>query len=164
MLNGESPPRVLVGGVGLPWRRDLDLGRILVDGLGDIELAAGVVVEDLSYSAHRVMHTLEAVRPEKLVLVAATNRGREPGEVVMYTVDSSVAEDPDDVVARLGESVGGVIDLDHILVVNRHFGTLPPNTVVIEVEAGDQSFGTGYSEAVHAAVPRILELVERETG
>lgn len=155
--------RVLVGGVGLPWRRDLDLGRLLVEALDPSELGDDVLIEDLSYSAHRVMHTLEAYRPRKLVLVAATSRGREPGEIVRYAVDTQVAPDPDDVAIRLGESVGGVIDLDHTLVVNRYFGSLPRDTVVIEVEAGDESFGTGYSEPVDAVVPRILELIRQET-
>lgn len=155
--------RVLVGGVGLPWRRDLDLGRLLIEALDPSELGDDVLIEDLSYSAHRVMHTLEAHRPRKLVLVAATSRGRKPGEIVRYAVDTEVAPDPDDVAIRLGESVGGVIDLDHILIVNRYFGSLPRDTVVIEVEAGDESFGTGYSEPVDAVVPRILELIRQET-
>ncbi|MFP5332607.1 MAG: hypothetical protein ACLGHX_09665 [Acidimicrobiia bacterium] len=155
--------RVLIGGIGLPWRRDLDLGRLLVDALDASELGEDVAVEDLSYSAHRVMHTLQARRPQKLVLVAATSRGRRPGDIVRYTVDTVAPPDPEDVAIRLGESVGGVIDLDHTLVVNRHFGTLPATTVVIEVEAGDESFGTGYSEPVDAVVPRILELIRQET-
>lgn len=155
--------RVLVGGIGLPWRRDLDLGRLLVEQLASADLGHGVTVEDLSYSAHRVMHTLEDLRPERLILVAATSRGREPGEIVRYPVDFSVPVDPDDVAIRLGESVGGVIDLDHILVVNRHFETLPRDTVVIEIEAGDESFGTGFSGPVEAVVPRILDLIRQET-
>ena len=155
-------PRVLIGGVGVPWRRDLDLGRILVADLARGHWPEGVVVEDMSYSAHRVMHTLEALDPHKLILVGATERGREPGTVDRYRIEDLPPLDADDVVARLGESVGGVIDLEHVIVVNRWFGTFPDDTVVIEIETGDQSFGTGYSEAVHAALGRILEIVREE--
>lgn len=109
------------------------------------------------------MHTLEELQPQKLVLVAATSRGRDPGSTVRYEVDPDVVPDPDDVVIRLGESVGGVIDLDHTLVVNQHFGSLPRDTVVIEIEAGDESFGTGYSPSVAEAIPRILEMIRQET-
>lgn len=73
------PPRVLIGGVGLPWRRDLDLGRLLIAEMESADWPEGVVVEDLSYSAHRVMHTLQALKPDKLVLVGATSKGRPPG-------------------------------------------------------------------------------------
>lgn len=156
----------MVGGIGLPWRRDLDLGRILIEQLVDDSWPDGVIVEDLSYSAHRVMHTLQELKPEKLVLVGATTRGREPGEVCMYRIEPDGMDDLDheDVAARLGESVGGVIDLDHIVVVNRYFGTLPADTVVIEVEVGDQSFGTGYSPRINEAIPRIIELIRREAA
>ncbi len=156
-------PRILVGGVGLPWRRDLDLGRLIVEALAGEPWPADVLVEDLSYSAHRVMHRLEEVRPDRLVLVAATERGDEPGTVRTYAVGGE-EPDPDDVTARLGESVGGVIDLDHIIVVNRYFGTLPADTVVVEVETGDQAFGVGYSPAVERSIPAVVAAIRREVS
>lgn len=156
-------PRVMIGGVGLPWRRDLDLGRLLVEELAHGEWPEGVIAEDLSYSAHRVMHTLEDLRPEKLILVGATFRGGTPGSVRRYSADE-IEIDEDDVVARLGESVGGVIDLDHILVVNKYFGSLPADTIVIEVETGDQEFGTGYSKPVEGAIELVVALIREEVA
>lgn len=162
-MNAGTRPRVLVGGVGIPWRRDLDLGRLLIAESGLDGFSPDVVFEDLSYSAHRVMHTLQALNPKKLVLVGATERGRRPGSVVRYRVDELPALSEEDVVARLGESVGGVIDLEHILVVNRWFGVLPDDTVVIEVETGDQSFGVGYSPEVEDSLGALIDLVREET-
>ena len=155
-------PRVLIGGVGLPWRRDLDLGRLLVEEVNESGWPDDVAVEDLSYSAHRVMHTLEEIEPQRLILIAATSKGREPGTITRTSIDDWADSDEDDVVARLGESVGGVIDLDHIVVVNRHFGSLPDDTVIIEIEAGDQTFGIGYSPDVEQVVPRILDVIREE--
>lgn len=161
-MSVSARPRVLIGGVGVPWRRDLDLGRILIDEVAGSEWPSGVVVEDFSYSAHRVMHTLQAFQPHKLVLVGATERGRPPGSVRRYDTSELPPLDSEDVAARLGESVGGVIDLDHILVVNRWFDTLPEDTVVIEVESGDQSFGVGYSPQVEAAIAVVVEMIREE--
>ena len=156
------PCRVLVGGIGLPWRRDLDLGRVLVGDLADDEWPEGVIVEDLSYSAHRIMHTLQELQPERLILIGATVReGGVAGTVLRYRPDEDPV-DADDLAARLGESVGGVIDLDHTLVVNRHFGTLPNDTVVIEIVTGDDAFGVGYSDEVEAALPSVMKLVRED--
>jgi hypothetical protein len=66
------------------------------------------------------------------------------------------------VIAMLGEAVGGVIDLDHTLVVNQFFGALPDDTVVIEIESGDEAFGLGYSEAVEAALPALRAAILSE--
>lgn len=154
--------RILIGGIGLPWRRDLDLGRVLIGDLAKASWPDGVRVEDLSYSAHRIMHTLQDLNPERLILVGATVReNAAAGTVRRYRPDDGPI-DADDLVARLGESVGGVIDLDHTLIVNRHFGTLPDDTIVIEIITGDDAFGVGYSAAVEAALPQVVELVRED--
>jgi hypothetical protein len=44
---------------------------------------------------------------------------------------------PHDVQRSLEESVQGVVDIDHTLAVARHFGALPSETVIIEVEPAD---------------------------
>jgi hydrogenase maturation protease len=149
--------RVMVGGIGLPWRRDLDIGRMLIAELETLP----VIVEDLSYSAHRVMHTLQEHEPDRLILVGSAHRGSDPpGTIRTYRPNHDFTDD--DVIAMLGEAVGGVIDLDHTLVVNQFFGALPDDTVVIEIESGDEAFGLGYSEAVEAALPALRAAILSE--
>jgi hypothetical protein len=57
------------------------------------------------------------------------------------------------------EAVTGVIALDNTLVVTRHFGGLPDDVVVVEVEPGVQEFGETFSDAVAPAVDRVCDLV-----
>jgi hydrogenase maturation protease len=150
---------VLVGGVGLPWLRDLDFGTQFVRQVEHQDWPAGVVVEDLSYAAHRVLHRLQELCPRRVVLVGAMPREVEPpGSVRCYQLDLTPPPD-DEVHERLGEAVGGIIDLDHTLAVVRYWQGFPDDTVVIEVEPEDRSFGLGFSEPVAAAVPRVLDLV-----
>ena len=52
------------------------------------------------------------------------------------------------------EAVTGVIALDNTLVVARHFGALPDEVVVVEVEPGVQEFGDTFSDAVGRGVRR----------
>lgn len=158
----RAPCRVLVGGVGLPWRKDLDLGTQLVDQVASDRWPPGTVVEDLSYAAHRVLHRLEELEPRRVVLVGAMPRGGDPpGTVRCYRLDLSPPP-AEEVAERLGESVGGVIDLDHTLAVARHWRALPTDTVVVEVEPGDCTFGLGFSDAVAAAVPAVVARLRRE--
>nr|MDQ3575529.1 hypothetical protein [Actinomycetota bacterium] len=65
---------------------------------------------------------------------------------------------------RLAEAAGGIIDLDHTLAVVRYWKAFPADTVVIEVEPGDRSFGLGFSEEVEATVDPILAMVREEVG
>ncbi len=58
----------------------------------------------------------------------------------------------------------GMADLDHTLAVARHWGQLPADTVVIEVEPADTSFGLGFSEELADCIDPILDMVREELG
>lgn len=156
--------RVLVGGIGLPWLRDLDFGTQWVRRVEHLAWPEGVIVEDLSYAAHRVLHRLQELEPAKVVLVGAMPREDDPPGTVRHYLLDLTPPAPEEVHERLTEAVGGIIDLDHTLAVVRHWNGFPAGTVVIEVEPGDRSFGLGFTDEVEAAVEQVLELVRREVG
>ncbi|MBW3556815.1 MAG: hydrogenase maturation protease [Actinobacteria bacterium] len=156
--------RVIVGGVGLPWLRDLDFGTQFVRRVENLEWPPGVVIEDLSYAAHRVLHLLQDLQPAKVVLVGAMPRDIDPpGTIRRYVLDLTPPPD-DEVHERLGEAAGGIIDLDHTLAVVRYWGGFPKDTVVVEIEPADRSFGLGFSDEVEAAVEQVLAIVREEVG
>ncbi|HSH23340.1 MAG TPA: hydrogenase maturation protease [Acidimicrobiales bacterium] len=160
----DAAHRILVGGVGLPWLRDLDFGTQFIRRVSELDWPEGVVVEDLSYAAHRVLHLLQELRPTKVVFVGAMPRDVDPpGTIRRYQLDLTPPPD-EEVVERLGEAVGGIIDLDHTLAVIRYWKALPDDTVVIEVEPADRSFGLGFSPEVEASVEPILAMVREELG
>gem|GEM_PF-1313684 len=153
---------IVVGGVGLPWLRDLDFGTQFVRRAERMDWPQGVVFEDLSYSAHRVLHTLQEMAPAKVVLVGAMPRLVDPpGTIRSYPLDLTPPSD-EEVAARLGDAVGGTIDLDHTLAVVRYWKGFPADTLVIEVEPGDTSFGLGFSDEVEDAVERVMALLGEE--
>jgi len=162
---GERPrTRVLVGGIGLPWLRDLDFGTQFLKRIADVEWPDDVRLEDLSYSAHRVLHTLQDYRPSKVVLIGAMPRDVDPpGTIRRYQLDLTPPGD-EEVADRLGEAVGGIIDLDHTLAVVRYWKGFPADTVVIEVEPGDRAFGLGFSDEVEAVVDPVLAMIQEEVA
>lgn len=154
----------LVGGYGSPGCRDLDFGERFIRLAETLDWPRGVVVEDLSYSAHLVLHRLQELRPAKVVLVGAVARGLDPpGTVRRYRVEGPGAN-PEEVHVRLTEALAGSVALDHTLSIVRHFGGLPSDTVVLEVEAADSSFGVGFSDEVAAAIDPLLDAVRDELG
>ncbi len=163
---GEAGPGcTLVGGVGLPWLRDLDFGTNWLARAATLEWPDGVVLEDLSYAAHRVMHRLQELQPARAVLLGCMPRGSAPpGTIRRYTLAELPEIDPDEVHERLGEAVGGIVDLDHTLAVCRHWDALPDDTVVIEVEPAESEFGWGFSQPVEDAVEKVLQMVRREVS
>jgi hypothetical protein len=67
----QGPRRVLVGGVGYRFLRDLSFGPLLTDALRKEAWPEGVEIEDLSYGPVAILHNLDArPRYDRLVLVA----------------------------------------------------------------------------------------------
>lgn len=162
VLPEQDTDQVLVGGVGLPWLRDLDFGTQWINRVVDLDWPDYVVVEDMSYAAHRVLDRLRELRPSKVILVGCMPRREDPpGTIRRYDLDLTPPGD-DEVQDRLSEAAMGIIDLDHTLAVVRYYGGFPEETIVIEVEPEDESFGLGFTDTVEATVDEVLALVRSE--
>ena len=140
----------IVAGVGYRNLRDHSIGVEVADRPRADAWADDVVVEDLSYNPIAVMQRLEDEPPdrrfERAVVVGAVERGdRPPGTVTAYRWDGVLPGD-EEIQRAVTEAVTGVIALDNTLVVTRHFGGLPDDVVVVEVEPGVQEFGETFSE------------------
>lgn len=159
---GTTPCRALVGGFGRPGMRDLDFGRQVVECLKQLEWPEEVVIEDLSCSAPLVLHRLQELRPTKVVLVGAVARDLDPPATLRrYQADLTPAT-PEEVHRSVEESVMGLVDLDHTLAMARHWGGLPVDTIIIEVEPAEASFGLGFSEELANCLDPILDMVREE--
>ncbi len=154
--------RVIVAGVGYRNLRDHSVGVVVADRLLGRAWDDDVVVEDLSYNPIAVGQRLDDEPPERrfarAVMVGAVEReNRPPGTVAVYRWDS-VLPDDDEIQRSVTEAVTGVIALDNTLVVTRHFGGMPDEVVVIEVEPGVQEFGEDFSEPVAGVIDHVCEL------
>lgn len=161
--DAAARPRVLIGGVGYRWQRDASFGLVAADALARLAWPPGVAVDDLGYGALYVAQDLADARPPygRLILLAGTARGRSPGRLYRSRWDGPPA-DADEIQARIREAGAGVIDVDHLLVIARHFGALPPEVILIEAEPVDATGGEDLSPAVAALLPAALALARRE--
>jgi hydrogenase maturation protease len=162
-MTGAAPGRVLVGGVGYRWFGDGSFALLVSDALAGLEWASGVDVLDLGYGAlHVAMDLADIDLPyERVVLIAVTERGRAPGQLYRFACDPG-APSAQDVQDRMYEAGAGVIDLDHLLVLGRHFGALPDDVVAVELEPHPGTTGDQLSRAAQALLPQAVELVRRE--
>ncbi|PSO51662.1 MAG: hypothetical protein BRC31_06290, partial [Actinobacteria bacterium QS_5_72_10] len=157
--------RILLAGVGNPWLGDLDFGPQFLRRYLDAGWPEELTIVDASMAAHRVLHEIQEADPDRVIFITAYPRDEEPGTVRRYALDlSEPLPDEEEIADRLGEAAGGVIDFDHTLVVTRYYDVLPTDTVVVEVEAVDDVFGTTFSPSVEASFERVLEMVREEVA
>lgn len=154
--------RALVGGVGYLNLRDGSAGPILVERLG-ASLGPGTDVEDLSYSPIDVMFLLQRRGYARAAFVGAVSRGDPPGTI---RVDRwhPAPEAPERVQARIAEAVSGVISLENLLRINQHFGALPAEVTVVEIEPEDEGWGEGLTPTMDRAIDEVAALLRGTAG
>ncbi len=154
---------ILVAGVAELYQGDLDLGRVAVERLAAEDFGDDVLVEELSYGAVAVAQRLEDLRPDVLVLVGATARGREPGSVQRRELGSSQLT-PQELQLAVGDAVTGYVTIDLLVEVATALGALPPRIVTIEVEPLSQEPAEQMTALAQAGLERALDLVRAEVA
>lgn len=150
--------RVLVCGVGYRFLRDNALGLYVTDTCAP-QASNGVEFEDLGYHPIGFVQNLNERPPyDRIVVVGAVERGREPGAVTTYRWDHKLPP-VDEIQDHVGDSVTGSISLDNLLVVSEAFKALPEDVWVVEVEPADETWGEGFSPEVEAKLPEVMETV-----
>ncbi len=154
---------ILISGIGYSNMRDMSFGRVLHGELAKMPWPEHVHVEDLNFGPVMIYQWLEetSVKYDKLILVSAAERGREPSTLEQYKWDG-VLPDEARIQACIEESITGVISLENLLIVCKHFGVLPDDVAIIEIEPRDTEFGLEFSTAVAAKVEEAIELVRNE--
>lgn len=150
--------RVLVCGVGYRFLRDGALGVHVTDMLA-AHSSNGVEFEDLGYHPVGFTQNLQDRPPyDRIVFVAAIDRGREPGTVKVIQWDHQLPSDKE-IQERVADSVTGSISLDNLLIISEAFKVLPQDVWVVEVEPADETWGDGFSPVIEAKLPEITEAV-----
>lgn len=159
-----DPKRTLIAGVGYHNLRDISFGPVLIEHLKQETWPDGVELDDLSYGPIGVMHNLDDRPPySRMILVGAVKRERTPGAIRCYRWDRRLP-DEEEIQARVGEAVTGVISLDNLLIIATYFGKLPEDVTVIEVEPGDEDWGDGFTAAVEGAIPGVIAEIRQLCG
>jgi hydrogenase maturation protease len=140
----------------------MSVGPTLIERLLARPWPPGVVVEDLSYGPIDVLFRLQASPPfTGAVFATAVIRGRAPG--TLYRARwVSPRPSPDELQARMAEAITGVISLDNLLCILDHFGALPPEVVVLEVEPLEETWGLEFSPPVRAALDQAETAIQAE--
>lgn len=148
--------KVLIGGVGYRFQRDLSFGLFVSDALDGADGLDGVEVMDLGYGAIYVAQDLAGAEPpyDRVVLVSAAARDREPG--LYERRPAPPTESVEQIQERVREAGAGVIDLDHLLVIGAHFRAFPADLRVIEMEPVDLSSGETLSPRAAELLPEAI--------
>lgn len=142
--------------VGNAFCGDDGVGAAVLEALSGASGAAGGALRlvDLGTDA---LALVDALRPgERCVVVDAARMGREPGEVVAFRPEEARLRIRGD-----GLSLHG-LGLAEAFALAGQLGRMPGDLLVVGVEPAGVTPGTGLSDAVAAAVPRVVGIIKAE--
>ena len=151
---------VLVSGIGYSNMSDMSFGRVLLGEFEKMQWSENVRVEDLNFGPIMIYQWLEEspVKFDKWILVNAAKRGRVPGTLEVYRWQDPKPSN-EEIQASIGEAVTGVISLENLLIVCRHFKVLPEDVTIVEIEPENEEYGLEFSPVVAAKVSEAIETV-----
>lgn len=151
---------MLVACVGYRYLRDLSVGPTLFPALSELPWPVEVEVCDLHFGPIHMVHWLEERRFERIVFVAAVERGRASGTLTVRRWQGTLP-DGEAIQRAVGEGVSGVIDLDNLLIVGTYFKAMPPDVIVVEIEPAETGWGADLSPRIAAMEQQIMATVQR---
>ena len=155
---------ILIAGVGYQYLGDLSFGPKLVERLQEMDWPDDVRVEDFGYGPLAILDWFEespGKRFERAILAGAVERGRKPGTLTTYDWPPGTP-DPDLVQQCVLEAGAGVISLENLLVVAQHFGALPTDTSVVELEPLEKGWNTELSTLGEERTEQAVGWIQRE--
>ncbi len=155
---------LLIAGVGYQFLGDLSFGPKLVERLQGMTWPEEVRVEDFGYGPLAILDWFEESPGktfERAILAGAVERGREPGTLATYSWLPDTP-DPDLVQGCVLEAGAGVISLENLLIVAQHFGALPADTSVVELEPVEKEWNTELSALGEERLEQAVEWIKCE--
>jgi hydrogenase maturation protease len=148
----NTPPRIVIVGVGNLLLRDEGIGIHVVKALQEMDLPPDVRLIDGGTSPDLIAYTGAG---DKMIIVDAARAGGEPGTIYRFL--------PGDLAAGQGTLTSahemGIVENLGLMSL---LGTMPGETVIIGVEPAEIDWGTELSEVLRRKVPDIVGVVLKE--
>ena len=150
----EAIPRIVVVGVGNLLMTDEGIGIHAVQALQEQKIPADIKIVDGGTSPDLIAYTRAG---DKLIIVDAAKAGGEPGTIYRFK-----PEDLADERAGLASAHEmGVVENLKLITLS---GNEPKEIVIIGIEPKNIEYGTELSPELKEKLPKIVEVVLRETG
>jgi len=148
----ETPPRIVIIGVGNLLLKDEGIGIHAVKALQEIELPPDVKLIDGGTSPDLIAYTRAG---DKIIIIDAARAGGEPGSVYRFK--------PEDLAEGKGTLTSahemGVVENLNLMALS---GNKPREIVIIGIEPGEIDFGTELSPELEKKLPNIIKIILKE--
>jgi hydrogenase maturation protease len=152
--DSDTPPRIVVIGVGNLLQKDEGIGIHALQSLQEMDLPPGIKLIDGGTSPDLIAYTRAG---DKMIIIDAARAGGAPGTIYRFK--------PEDLAAEKGSlasahELGMVQNLSLLSLT----GNEPGEIVIIGIEPGEIGWGMELSVVLQQRLPEIVKVVLKEIG
>ena len=151
-VEGLPAKKILVLGVGNPFRRDDGIGPAVIQRLQAEQELEGIDLRDGGTDGLSLLDYLKGY--DHALIIDAVEMGLSPGEIRMFSPEEAKLTIRTDALSTHGFGLAEVIGLMDTL-------DIQTNLRIIGVQAKDISFGEEMSPEVASKIEEIIELVKK---
>lgn len=148
----ETPPRIVIIGVGNLLMKDEGIGVHAIQSLQQINLPPDVKLIDGGTSPDLIAYTRAG---DKMILIDAAMAGGEPGTIYRFK--------PEDIAAEKGSLASahemGVVENLNLMTFT---GNKPAEVVIIGIEPAEIDWGMELSPLLKQRLPELVKVVLKE--
>lgn len=161
----ELNKKVLIGSVGYHNLSNYSVGPLLLPIIRQMDWPEMVTIEELHWGPIAIVQYFESLAEpfERVVILTALNNpSRSIGEITIHKWAGGLPSE-EDIQARVGDAVTGVIGVENLLVIGEYFKIWPKEVFIVDVEPGAEKYGPELDVEVQEKTEEILALVREIT-
>ncbi len=158
----EWNKRILIGTIGYHNLSNHSVGPILFDKIQEQDWFRHVSLEEMNWGPIAIVQWFQDLDTpfDRLVLVTAIQReGRKIGDFTLFKWCGKTPSDQE-IQARIGDAVTGVISPENLLVIGEHFKIWPGEVILFDIEPGPEKAGPTLTTEVGERVMEYLEAIK----
>ncbi len=150
--------KILIGTVGYHNLRNHSIGPALLPQLQEMDWANGVELDELNWGPLAIVQKFQSLPTpyERVILISAIERpGREIGDITVFQWQGRLPDE--ELIQRcVGDAVTGVISVENLLIIGEYFKIWPMESLLVDVEPGNEEAGEGFTAEMQQAVPELM--------
>lgn len=159
----ESNKKILIGSIGYHNLSNHSVGPNLMPVLKEMDWPEEVELDEMNWGPIAIVQQFETMAEpyDRVVILTALHQEiRQVGDITIHKWAGGLPSE-ENIQARIGDAVTGVISVDNLLIIGEYFKIWPKEVYVIDVEPGPEKAGPELEGAVQEKVDEIIALVKR---
>ncbi|MGI9541914.1 MAG: hypothetical protein ACR2MX_01570 [Cyclobacteriaceae bacterium] len=159
----ESNKKILIGSIGYHNLSNHSVGPLLMPVLKEMEWPNGVDLEEMNWGPIAIVQQFETMAEpydRVVILTAMHQESRQVGTITIHKWAGGLP-DEENIQARIGDAVTGVISVENLLIIGEYFKIWPKEVYIIDVEPGPEKAGPELDEIVQDKANEIIAVVKQ---